>query len=530
MLYSILGYAQKPEMLNIRRKESTSLKLLRKAAAFLEKNTLSQACHAFTYDPEWHKGEEFIIVLDDEGTCYTFGNQKSRIWQSFADYKDALGVPLLNRFLRGADEAIHTITLNNARMRLRTKKVTKDGKGFILACGFYPDAAQYITIELAQRTVQMIREVGLFSTIAAANNPLGNMVSGDSAVFIVRQDGTILADGAQRARVGKNVYASPSFPVDSPEYQEEEEYQNVLIDFLKSNKREGWLPAIPFNNTAQRIFAIKYTDPQTSQLYLIGASYYPDIDDDAIYSLVQKAITYIKAQGKSAAFATINTPRGPLALGRGRVIVYDMEGLCLANAEDANLIGYNLIKRVDAQGHYSLKRLIDEVDKYGRAWSSEYARNAYKLIYSEKLDLPDGAIVVSAGYWPDSKALTVRGMVDRAADTLKREGKGASMEAFTGYDSDFLRGEVHISAFNKDGTILADGPYFKHLIWSTMAMRDRYGRKIIDKILSTAARGEGWVEYKQANATFRAYTRRVDIESSFGGTQGIVLLSGFYLF
>lgn len=528
--YGTQCHAQKSQMLNIKRKESYSQRILRKAADFFERNSVSDACHAFTYDPSWLKGEMFIIVLDEEGMCYTFGSEKSRIWENFAEYKDPLGESLLNRFLKSGEEAVHTIPLNNARMRLRTKKVKKDGKGFILGCGFYPDASEYVSLELVERTIQMIKEVGMPSTVRAVNNPAGAMLSGDSFLFIIRKDGRILAHGGDRAQVGKNINDQPLLPTDSPELQEEVAYRKVLIEFLQSNKPKGWLPPVKLNNTTQRIFISKYTDPRTSEVFLVGSVYFPEIDDDAIYSLVQKAITYIKAQGKQVAFTTISTPRGPLALGRGRVIVYDGNGMCLANAEDANFVGNNLIKRVDAQGHYSLRRLIEDVNKYGHAWSSEFSRNTYKLIYSEKLDLPDGALIVSAGYWPASKELTVRGMVDRAADGLVSQGKPASMYDFSGFDSDFLRGEVHITAFNTEGVVLADGPWYKHLIWSPMSMRDRYGRKVIEKILATAARGEGWVDYKQANATFRAYTRRVDLERSPKNVESVVVLSGHYVF
>lgn len=515
------------EDFNIRRKERDSQRLLRRGVAYLKNHTIGQACHTFTHDPSWRKGELFLFLIDEEGTCYCFGDERSRIWRSFAEYKDAAGTPLIKTFLETKEKG-SSVMLNNAYMHIFSRRLVKDGKGFILGCGFYPAAVEYMVMNLVYRTIELMKQTGLRNTLIQVDNSFGNLVRGDSYVFIIEDNGIIHAQGGQRAQIGNNIFSPPVEPPDSPEYAEQMEYKESIRNFIKSNELYGWLPPTSFNNTTKRMFAAKYKDAATGKLFIIGSLYYPDIDDDSIYSLVQKAIAYIKAQGRTAAFAEFNRPNGPLGLGQGRIVVYDMDGLVLANGEDASFVGYNVFDRVDAQGHFTVRRLIEKVQRYGRTWTSDYSKNAYKLTYAERLDLPEKSIIITAGYWPDSKTLTARGMVDRASEYLERGGKARAMHAFTGYDSDFLRGDVYITAFDKDGLILAAGPYAKHLIWSPLDLRDRFGRRIIDKIIATASRGEGWVTYRNRNALFRSYAKQVEIARPDEASQSVIVMAGFF--
>lgn len=518
------------ESVDIKRKERAVRKLLRRGAAFFKSNPIGLSCHKFTHDPSWRDGELFLFLLDLDGTCYTFGDERSRIWSNFADYKDAVGTPIISRFLQKNRRRAISVMFNNASMHLHIRQINKDGKIFLMGCGFYPESVEYVIVDLVYRAAEVLRELGLQNGFSEINNPFGHLVSGNSFVFVVGDDGIFYAQGGERAKIGKSIFAPSPEPPDSQAYRDQEELRRVLIGFLKSNKREGWLEPFEYDNAMQRIFAIKYKDPKTYKKFIVASFYYPEIDDDSIYSLVQKAITYMKAQGRKEAIGEFNTPHGPLGFGPARISVYEIDGMCLAHGEDTSFVGYNLIDRADSQGHFPIKRLIDEVALHGHAWISQFERNAYKLTYAERIDLPDGPLIVASGYWPNSEALTVSSMVERAVGYVERRGKGAALAKFTGHDSDFLRGSVHVTVLDAEGTILTKGPYQKHAIWSDMDLRDRFGRRIVDQIIQTGSQGGGWTRYSHNNAEFRAYTQMVnapDVKNPSDAT--MMIMAGYYV-
>lgn len=517
-------------VVDVKAKQRAMQRLLKRGVAFLKKNSVGLSCHKFTHDPAWREGDLFLFLLDVDGTCYTFGDERSRIWNNFAHLKDAVGTPLISRFLEAKPTRAISVMLNNSAMHVYVRRLNKRGKTFLMGCGFYPQSPEYMVIDLVYLATQVLRELGLSNGFSEINNPYGHLVRGDSYVFVIGQDGVIHAQGSESAQVGKNILAPP---VESPNEQSTRDliiYRRALASFLQSNEREGWLPPVPFNNATRRIFATKYKDPTTNKKYVVGSFYYPDVTDDSIYSLVQKAITYLKALGKDAAFAQFNDPHGPLALGQGRIVVYGVDGTCLANAENADFIGYNLIDRADAQGHFTVRRLIQEVALYGHAWVNEFSRNSYRLIYAERVDLPSGPLIITAAFWPDSEELAARSMINRAVNYVALHGKGPSLEKFTGFDSDVLRGNMHLTVLDTQGILLGDGPYRKHAIWSDMDLRDRFGRRIVEQIITTASRGGGWVSYKKNNGDFRAYTqmaRAPDIQNVIDSN--MVIVTGYYL-
>jgi cytochrome c len=504
---------------NIKRRERDVRKLIKKAVSYLSNHSIGQACHEFTHNPAWRKGELFVFILG-ENECYAFGDEKDRIWTSFADYKDVMGVPLITRLLKAQDRGA-SIVINNSTMHVHVKRIIKDGKGYLVGSGFYPESAEYIVVDLVHRALQLIHEIGLESAATQISNPHGFLVKGDSYVFVIGEDGVIFAQGEDRPRIGVNIFSAAD--ISQPMLN-----KNEFKKFFQSNVKEGWLAPINYGGTINRIYAAKYVDPKTKKTYLVGSVYYPDINDDSVFALVQKAIAHIKAQGRAAAFAEFNRPHGQFSIGGMRIIVYSLDGVVLANGEDPDEVGYNVYERLNERGHPMVKRLIDAAKRETRAWVNQWDRNAYKFIYSEKVDLPEGTIIVTSGYWPESKPLTVKSMVERATDFMQRKGKVEALQQFTGDDSDFLRGDVFVSVIDTDGIVLSQGPFLKHGIWDDLRIRDVHGKKVVSSLLDTANQGGGWVTFKANNAKYNAYSKLVEMLSPTGETESLVVVSGYY--
>ncbi len=512
-------HAQFP--VNIKKKEKDTKTLLNRAARYFSKHSIGQSCNEFTRNSAWRRGDLFIFILAEDGTIYSFGDEKDRVWTSLSDFKDVMGNSLLKQLLRTDNDHGASLVINNSTMHVHVKKVTKDGKKYLVGCGFYPESPEYIVVDLVHRAVNLIKDLGLETAGNLISNPHGLLVKGDSYVFVIGEDGLIYAQGSDRARIGVNVFsvADVSHPLAN---------KTIFRNFFQSNVREGWLPPLTFSGAVNKIYAAKYVDPKTKKTYLVGSVYYPEINDDSVFSLVQKAIGYIKAQGRNAAFAEFNKPHGKFSIGGMRVVVYTFDGLCLSNGEDPDFVGYNLLNRVNEYGQPTVQQLIEAVRREGRAWLNQWERNAYKFVYGEKIDLPEGQIIVSSGYWPHSKPLAVKSMVERAVDYLKRKGKVNAMERFTSTDSDFLRGDIYVLALDRDGIALAEGPFRKNSIWNHIKIRDSHGRRIVATILDTASQGGGWVSFRLNNGQFNLFVKQLELIIPGAETENLVITSGYY--
>lgn len=113
--------------------------------------------------------------------------------------------------------------------------------------------------------------------------------------------------------------------------------------------------------------------------------------DEAVV-MVQKAIAYIKANGKEKAFAEFNSPGSRFKDRDLYVFVGDMKGNVLAHAGNPKLVGKDLIELRDADGKYFVKAYYDLAIAKGKGWTDYKWLNPStsaiekKSTYVEKLD------------------------------------------------------------------------------------------------------------------------------------------------
>ena len=108
--------------------------------------------------------------------------------------------------------------------------------------------------------------------------------------------------------------------------------------------------------------------------------------------MVEDAIAYIKANGKEKAFAEINNPKGRFVDRDLYVVVYDMNGTCLARGYEPNLLGKNVINTKDADGKYWIRERIHRAKTKRSGWQ-DYKffdpltqKNTRKTLYFERYE------------------------------------------------------------------------------------------------------------------------------------------------
>ena len=124
--------------------------------------------------------------------------------------------------------------------------------------------------------------------------------------------------------------------------------------------------------------------------------------EDAI-AMVKKGVAFIKANGIEKGYAAVSDKAGPFIDRDLYLVVYGLDGKCLAHGANPKQIGRDLIDLTDIDGKYFVKERVAMVKaKPTGAWQEYKFTNPVskkvepKVMYCEKL----GETAVCGGVYP----------------------------------------------------------------------------------------------------------------------------------
>lgn len=109
-------------------------------------------------------------------------------------------------------------------------------------------------------------------------------------------------------------------------------------------------------------------------------------------AMVGKAVTTIKTEGTEKAYAEISEKGGPFSDRDLYVVVYGLDGKCLAHGANAKLVGKDLIDAQDVDGTYYVRDRMQLAQNNQTFWQSYKFTNPTtkrvepKEMYCERLD------------------------------------------------------------------------------------------------------------------------------------------------
>jgi len=109
-------------------------------------------------------------------------------------------------------------------------------------------------------------------------------------------------------------------------------------------------------------------------------------------AMVEKAYSYIKANGKEKALAAFNDIKGEFVKGELFVFAQDFHGNILAYGGNTAMVGQNLYDAKDVNGKYLGRGMIDVAKKEGKGWYEYHFLNPHtnmvqpKVTYIQKVD------------------------------------------------------------------------------------------------------------------------------------------------
>jgi cytochrome c len=85
-------------------------------------------------------------------------------------------------------------------------------------------------------------------------------------------------------------------------------------------------------------------------------------------ALVDKAITFYKANGKEKALAEISNKHGQFVKGDLYVFIWDLKGVILAHGANEKLIGKDMYEIKDVDGKQFVKEAVELAKSKGSGW------------------------------------------------------------------------------------------------------------------------------------------------------------------
>ena len=124
--------------------------------------------------------------------------------------------------------------------------------------------------------------------------------------------------------------------------------------------------------------------------------------DDAV-AMVKKGVAYLKANGTEKGYAEISTKGGRFVDRDLYLVVYGLDGKCLAHGANEKQIGRDLIDLTDIDGKYFVKERVALAKSKPAGFWQEYKftnpvskKVEPKVMYCEKL----GEAAVCGGVYP----------------------------------------------------------------------------------------------------------------------------------
>lgn len=506
---------------NIKSKEKIIEKMVKEAIGFFNQNSLEKSFNEFAHNLKWRNGEIFPFVFDTDGNVLVHGDDNNIIWKNLhkikkdfsSDFNDILSVSHEGGWVQ--------YKWNNSSKRSFVKLVEKDNLKYIIGAGFFPQSKKYDAETLVKEAVRRFYLEGRKETFSRINNPIGMFVRGDIYTLVYDFKGNILAYGENPALMGQNL-------IDLKD-SNGEFIVRKMIKVAESKEGKGWV-SYYWRNGFKRVYVERVTEFKSKKNYLIAAGYYPNTTFDAVTAFVSRAIRHLKDVGARQAFSDFSNPVGEYIRGGMSVFVYNMEGVCVANGENPELVNQNLIKLKDPEGKYITKSMLNIANSEGKGIFSYTYKNATKLVYVEKVDVPDGKFVIGSGYYPNSKPQTVRSLVNSGIYFLNNNSNIESFRLFEEPESEFFRGDIFLFVYTLKGIALVNGTQ-SNMIWQNYSkVIDEKGKALIDNLISVAKAGGGWITYNSRNAKRRVYVHLLKKHDKDGNkNEFFVIGSGYYL-
>jgi cytochrome c len=507
---------------DVQQKQKEVQRLVERGVEFCKSNSLPAICNVFTHTKTFIEGELYLFLLDTKGVMYAHGDREDLMWKNMWDFRDTFGALAIQSMIKTATVAGAWVTHEwaGAAKVSFVKKIQIEDKDYIIGSGFYPHSKKYAVIGLVKGAV------GLFNQDVKSGYPVGDtfgamgysrserFVFGDLYLYALDFDGIIRAQGEEPGLIGSNALERKD--------AKGKAINKEIIEKLKpKNEGEGVWIEYYSKNALKYAYAEKVKD-RDGKYYFIACGYYPEINRDQTVDLVRRGYQFMKGSGVSVAAKEFSGIENTYRLGDLSLFVYDMKGVCIAEGNNAQLVGHNRYDDKDQDGRYIIREMIEQA-KLGGGWVDFKKRNSFEAVYVEKIDMGVDSYIIGAGMFPVNKPETMALLVKSALGDLKVYPDDIVFDKLIKRGGEFIRGDLFVFVLDLDGYCYAAGDNYE-LIWQNMLdWKDDEGKPFVKTMIDGSSQGPDHYIYKFNKKTRVDYVERLEKDG-----KTYVVGSGFY--
>jgi len=502
------------ETFDIDAKRQQVIRLIDEAGAYLQKQPLYEAMHAFTHSKAFQPGELYLFVYDMKGNTFASGTAEQNLWRNAYNLRDDFGAFLIRDILNVAKKGggwVNYQWRGSAKVTY-AKSFMKDDEAFVIAAGYYPHSKEAAVVNLVKGAVALFNETvangePLDKVFSTFSYPLGRFILGDLYLVAISFEGIIMAQGERPGLIGANTL----------EYRAGKQYVvKEIIQKLEKSNEGVWIEYLS-KGAIKRAYNEMVVDSEGKKYY-ISCGYYPDAGQKEVVDLVRKAYTFMKGQGISEAvtqFSDLSNKR--FRYGDLYIVLYNFDGVCKAHGTQRDLIGRNMFDDTDQNGQYFVREIIQkatELEKNGGqgGWLSFKLKNSFALVYLEPIDVGVDKFIITSMVYPVSKSETMILLGKSGASYLRTHPPAKAFREFVSVNGQFIRGDLTVFAFDSTGICLAWGDDYDR-IWTNMIdEKDDNGKPYVKLLINTGMRGTGKVSYVLNGRPVVAYVEKVEKE------------------
>jgi cytochrome c len=118
-------------------------------------------------------------------------------------------------------------------------------------------------------------------------------------------------------------------------------------------------------------------------------------------TLMEKAVAYLKANGKDKAFEAFNNKKGDFVNKDLYIFVLDLNGKILSHGANEKLIGRDMMATKDKNGQLFIKKMVDLANAEGKGEVEYYWDNPVTKQVAAKVSILEkvGDVLVACGYY-----------------------------------------------------------------------------------------------------------------------------------
>lgn len=494
---------------DIAAKRKQVMRLVDKGVKFFnETKSLSVILNNFCSNHDFKLAELYLFLYDMKGVCLATGSYKEQIWQNMYEARDKFSVPYVKQMIEKAKQGggwINYEWYNGTKVAYVTK-VSKDGKDYVLSCGFFPFSKETAVVSMVEAATILFNHEVIGRGLATSamwgilSYPKGRFVYGDLFIYAFSVKGHMVAHGQNSDYIGSDAFNAKD---DQGKF-----YNREIIEKLKKADKGVWVKNF-INNTLKKTYAQKVSDKKGNE-YVIACGYFPDIDKKAVVDLTRKSYVFVKSNGLKAAQEATAKEYKEFVSGDLKVFAYDLNGICAIDTDNPINVGNDMLNEKDEDGVLYIQAFIQKA-KQGGGWIDVRINNSFKSCYVESVSLGTGEYVIGTGYYPSTKRETM-GLLAKSASSFFKAAPSIeeALAEFTKPDSTFTRGDLFIYVSNKDGICLAFGPE-KDVIWRQHFLTPDAKGVPLFKLWNDALKsGPGYVPFIRKNVTSVSYVEEVE--------------------